>query len=121
MVLILLPHTGSWPVPLMRYAPRTAQLALHPLIRLAAAYPWHKQTAHSLWPAGKFNRHIDYWDSVKNQNYFSFEAFGHVLSQLGSLSHAPADLETPAYMVLRRRKDWEVRRCAASPHPFGAR
>jgi hypothetical protein len=63
--------------------------------------------------AGKFNRHIDYWDSIENQEYFSLEAFAHVLAQLSSLAHAPPALEQPPYMVLRKRKDYEVRRRAA--------
>ena len=33
-----------------------------------------------------------------------------MLAQLGSLSHAPPGLETPPHMVLRKRKDYEVRR-----------
>ncbi|KAK9822836.1 hypothetical protein WJX81_000491 [Elliptochloris bilobata] len=59
---------------------------------------------------GKFNRHIDYWDAIANQEYFSLEALQHVLAQLASLSHAPPGLETPPHMVLRKRKDYEVRR-----------
>ena len=35
-----------------------------------------------------------------------------MLAQLGSLPHAPPGLETPPHMVLRKRKDYEVRRCA---------
>jgi hypothetical protein len=31
--------------------------------------------------AGKFNRHVDTWDAVQQQRYFSFEAFSHMLSQ----------------------------------------
>ena len=35
-----------------------------------------------LWPrAGKFNRHVDTWDAVQQQGYFSLEAFVHMLSQ----------------------------------------
>lgn len=46
-----------------------------------------------------------------------------MLAQLGTLSHAPPDLETPPHMVLRKRKDYEVRRCytaAAYFRAFGA-
>ena len=65
---------------------------------------------HRLVCVGKFNRHIDYWDAIKNQEHFSLEAFGHVLAQLATLSHAPPGLEVPPHMVLRKRKDYEVRR-----------
>lgn len=37
-----------------------------------------------------------------------------MLAQLGSLSHAPPGLETPPHMVLRKRKDYEVRRHATA-------
>lgn len=59
--------------------------------------------------AGKFNRHIDIWDAIENQEYFSFEAFQHVLAQMASIQRAP-DLPTPAYTILRKFKDFEVRR-----------
>jgi len=61
--------------------------------------------------AGKFTRHIDYWDAIDNQEYFSFEAFGHVLAQLGDLTRTPADLATPSYMVMRKFERYEIRRC----------
>jgi len=71
--------------------------------------------------AGKFNRHVDIWDAISNQEYFSLEAFAHVLAQLSSLAHAPPALEQPPYMVLRKRKDYEVRRRAAgAAQPAGA-
>ena len=57
---------------------------------------------------------MDIWDAIEKQEYFSLEAFRHVLAQLSSLSHAPPGLETPPHMVLFKRKDYEVRRCAPS-------
>lgn len=57
--------------------------------------------------SGKFNRHIDTWDSIKEQRYFSIEAFVHMLGQLvpGSGSyHALAP-----YTVLVKRKEYEIR------------
>lgn len=63
--------------------------------------------------AGKFNRHIDIWDAVTNQEYFSLEAFQHVLAQLASVQRVP-DLPGPAYTILRKWKDCEVRRWGLS-------
>ena len=60
--------------------------------------------------AGKFNKHIDLWDAVNDQNYFSWEAFHHVLAQLGDLTRTPADLGTPSYMVMKKYKTHEIRR-----------
>ena len=37
-----------------------------------------------------------------------------MLAQLGSLAHAPPGLEMPPHMVLRKRRDYEVRRCGAA-------
>lgn len=62
--------------------------------------------------AGKFVKHIDLWDSVENQSYFSWEAFRNVLGQLGDLTRTPADLDTPSYMVLKKFSAYEIRRQA---------
>ena len=60
--------------------------------------------------AGKFVRHIDLWDSVENQNFFSWEAFCNVMGQLGDLTRTPAGLDSPSYMVMKKFKAYEVRR-----------
>lgn len=65
--------------------------------------------------AGKFIKHIDLWDSVENQNYFSWEAFGNVLRQLGDLTRTPADLETPSYCVMKKLDAYEIRRLPPDP------
>ncbi|CAG9465527.1 unnamed protein product [Pedinophyceae sp. YPF-701] len=57
----------------------------------------------------KFNRHIDIWDSIQQQEYLSKEAFQDLVAQLGTFFKVP-DLETPQYMLLRRAADYEVRR-----------
>lgn len=57
----------------------------------------------------RFNRHVDYWDAISDQNYFSVEGFQHVLQQLLQLYRTP-QLETPRYTVLRKTKDYEIRR-----------
>lgn len=60
--------------------------------------------------AGKVNKHIDLWDAVRNNKWFSLEAVSHVGSQMGSLMRVP-DLESFQYTVLRKTKDYEIRRC----------
>lgn len=57
---------------------------------------------------GKFCRHVDYWDSIKNNEYFSFEGLIDVLKQL-QIYKTP-DLETPKYQILKRTADYEVRK-----------
>ncbi|MEW5301051.1 MAG: hypothetical protein WDW38_009378 [Sanguina aurantia] len=54
-------------------------------------------------------RHIDTWDSIQNQEYFSLEGFADFLKQLFVLHKPPAGLETPPYTILKRFKDYEVR------------
>lgn len=49
---------------------------------------------------GKINRHIDTWDSIQNQQFFSFEAFGDFWKQLLQTYTTPA-LQTPDYTLLR--------------------
>ncbi|KAG6552097.1 hypothetical protein Mapa_006406 [Marchantia paleacea] len=56
---------------------------------------------------GRFNSHVDFWDSIKNNDYFSFEALQDVVSQL-QIYKTP-DLETPKYRVLKRTGSYEVR------------
>lgn len=53
---------------------------------------------------GKFNRHIDTWDAVRQQKYFSMEAFIHMLGQLIAGQDHPQ-----SYDVLLKRKDYEIR------------
>lgn len=57
---------------------------------------------------GKINKHVDLWDSIDNQQYFSLEAFQQVLAQLLSLVATP-DLETVEYKVLKKWRNYEVR------------
>ena len=59
-------------------------------------------------PAGKVNKHIDLWDAVRNNTWFSFEAAGHVGQQMISLMRQPK-LESFSYTVLRKTKDYEIR------------
>ncbi|GLI62228.1 hypothetical protein VaNZ11_004825 [Volvox africanus] len=58
--------------------------------------------------SGKIFRHIDTWDSITNQDFFSVEGFLDFFKQLLSFYTTP-NLETPEYVVLRRGRDYEVR------------
>lgn len=53
---------------------------------------------------GKFNRHIDTWDAIENQGYFSIEAFVHMLGQL-----MRSQEDNSSYNVLVKRKEYEIR------------
>lgn len=57
---------------------------------------------------GKFCSHIDYWDSIKNNDYFSLEGFLDVFRQLRI--YKTPNLETPTYQILKRAADYEVRK-----------
>lgn len=57
---------------------------------------------------GKFCSHVDLWDSIKNNDYFSLEGFLDVLKQLRI--YKTPDLETPKYQILKRTANYEVRR-----------
>ncbi|GAV59728.1 SOUL domain-containing protein/DUF2358 domain-containing protein [Cephalotus follicularis] len=57
---------------------------------------------------GKFCSHVDFWDSIKNNDYFSLEGFGDVFKQLRI--YKTPDLETPKYQILKRTANYEVRR-----------
>ncbi|OIT22782.1 PREDICTED: uncharacterized protein LOC109217134 isoform X1 [Nicotiana attenuata] len=56
----------------------------------------------------KFNSHVDYWDSIKNNEYFSLEGLLEVIKQLRI--YKTPDLETPSYQILRRTTTYEVRK-----------
>ncbi|KAM3216186.1 hypothetical protein T459_24151 [Capsicum annuum] len=56
----------------------------------------------------KFNSHVDYWDSIQNNDYFSLEGLVDVIKQLRI--YKTPDLETPSYQILRRTAVYEVRK-----------
>lgn len=58
----------------------------------------------------RFSSHIDTWDSISNQKYFSLEAFYHVLSQIFDFRRVPLGLEAPRYQLLLKRSEYEVRK-----------
>ncbi|XP_015898161.3 uncharacterized protein LOC107431695 isoform X1 [Ziziphus jujuba] len=57
---------------------------------------------------GKFCSHIDFWDSIKENNYFSVEGLWDVFKQLRI--YKTPDLETPKYQILKRTANYEVRK-----------
>eukprot|EP01018_Ginkgo_biloba_P016487 Gb_04672 [translate_table: standard] len=57
---------------------------------------------------GKFCSHVDYWDSLQQNDYFSFEGLMDVLKQLRI--YKTPDLETPKYQILKRTAEYEVRK-----------
>lgn len=59
---------------------------------------------------GKFCSHVDYWDSIKANDYFSTEGLWDMLRQLRV--YKTPDLETPEYQILKRAADYEVRKYA---------
>ena len=71
-------------------------LPFHPVLHCYAG-----TSTYGFNPAnGRINCHIDTWDSIQNQQYFSFEAFGDFFKQLLQTYTTPA-LGTPAYTLLR--------------------
>ncbi|GKV06464.1 hypothetical protein SLEP1_g18362 [Rubroshorea leprosula] len=59
---------------------------------------------------GKFCSHVDYWDSIEKNDYFSLEGLVNVIKQL-RINKTP-DLETPKYLILKRTANYEVRKYA---------
>ncbi|GLT28945.1 hypothetical protein SLA2020_038450 [Shorea laevis] len=59
---------------------------------------------------GKFCSHVDYWDSIEKNDYFSLEGLVDVIKQL-QIYKTP-DLETPKYWILKRTANYEVRKYA---------
>ncbi|KAG0502364.1 hypothetical protein HPP92_002436 [Vanilla planifolia] len=60
---------------------------------------------------GKFCSHVDLWDSIQNNEYFSLEGLLDVVRQLRI--YITPDLETPDFLILKRTAKFEVRRYAS--------
>ncbi|XP_078432326.1 SOUL heme-binding family protein [Wolffia australiana] len=56
----------------------------------------------------KFSSHVDIWDSIQNNDYFSFEGLLDFFKQLRY--YKTPELQTPRYEILKRTKDYEIRR-----------
>ena len=59
---------------------------------------------------GKFNSHVDTWDAISQQDYFSFEAFAHMLTQIFDPKKVPLGLETPPSSIVLKKPKYEVRK-----------
>ncbi|CAN1124328.1 Heme-binding-like protein At3g10130, chloroplastic [Linum perenne] len=57
---------------------------------------------------GKFSSHVDYWDSVSNNQYFSLEALWDMIQQLRI--YKTPEIESPKYEILKRTAFYEVRK-----------
>ncbi|XP_061992990.1 uncharacterized protein LOC133710870 [Rosa rugosa] len=57
---------------------------------------------------GKFCSHVDFWDSIRKNDYFSVEGLLDVFKQLRI--YKTPDLETPKYEILKRTANYEVRK-----------
>ncbi|XP_024023086.1 uncharacterized protein LOC21408316 [Morus notabilis] len=57
---------------------------------------------------GKFCSHVDFWDSIKNNDYFSLEGLWDVFKQLRI--YKTPELGTPKYQILKRAANYEVRK-----------
>ncbi|CAK9154444.1 unnamed protein product [Ilex paraguariensis] len=57
---------------------------------------------------GKFCSHVDYWDSIQNNDYFSVEGLLDVIKQLRI--YKTPDIETPKYQILKKTGKYEVRK-----------
>ncbi|KAK2982130.1 hypothetical protein RJ640_029647 [Escallonia rubra] len=56
----------------------------------------------------KFCSHVDYWDSIENNDYFSVEGLVDVIKQLRI--YKTPDLESPKYQILKKTANYEVRK-----------
>ncbi|XP_022144957.1 uncharacterized protein LOC111014503 isoform X2 [Momordica charantia] len=59
---------------------------------------------------GKFCNHVDLWDSVQNNNYFSLEGLWDIFKQFRF--YETPELESPQYQILKRTANYEVRKYA---------
>merc|ERR1719199_2317968 len=58
--------------------------------------------------SGKFVSHVDTWDSIQNQEFLSSDAVKDLIAQILQVYSTP-ELETPAYLILKRMAAYEVR------------
>ncbi|XP_059635022.1 uncharacterized protein LOC132277245 isoform X2 [Cornus florida] len=56
----------------------------------------------------KFCSHVDYWDSIEKNDYFSLEGLWDVIKQLRV--YKTPELESPKYQILKRTAKYEVRK-----------
>nr|GME03113.1 heme-binding-like protein, chloroplastic [Ipomoea batatas] len=56
----------------------------------------------------KFIKHVDYWDSIMSNEFFSIEGLFDVIQQLWF--YKTPDLETPSYQILKRTASCQIRK-----------
>ena len=61
--------------------------------------------------AGKWNKHVDGWDCLKDQEFPSLEAFAFTLRQMLQAAKPPHRY-TPEFLIFKKFKDWEIQRCS---------
>lgn len=59
--------------------------------------------------SGKIAAHIDRWDCLNDNDFFSFQGLRYVLKEMVNPSHG-ANKETPLFNILKKYWEWEVRR-----------
>lgn len=59
--------------------------------------------------SGKWNKHVDAWDAIEDNEFFSLEGFIFAFKQMVSVSRPPNRF-TPEFQIYKRYKDWEIRR-----------
>ncbi|GAQ87111.1 hypothetical protein KFL_003320040 [Klebsormidium nitens] len=58
---------------------------------------------------GRFNRHVDIWDSIQDNDYFSMEGLRDFLKQVSNLAQTPRGKQIP-FDILKRTAHYEIRR-----------
>lgn len=59
--------------------------------------------------AGKWNKHVDAWDAIEDNEYLSLEGFVFAFSQMFSVS-IPPNRFTPEFQIYKKYKNFEIRR-----------
>ena len=59
--------------------------------------------------AGKWCKHVDAWDCLKDQEFPSLEGFAFVAQQMFQLGKPP-NRYTPEFQIWKKYKEWEIRR-----------
>jgi hypothetical protein len=58
---------------------------------------------------GKWNKHVDAWDAIEDNEFPSLEGFKFAFSQMFQVSKPPNRF-TPEYQIFKKYKGWEIRR-----------
>ena len=57
---------------------------------------------------------MDAWDSITDNEFFSFEGAAFVAKQMFQVAKPPNRF-TPEYAIMKKLKDWEIRRRGCLP------